>query len=117
MSDAPVIRNSKGQWVPGVSGHPGGDRRLPEWFRARGPERLRIMAEIAECEDSEHQFDALKWCLERQYGKPQPVIELDGDGEVEPVVAVLLTRARRGAEWEQVIDAQFEPKKTNDDEG
>jgi hypothetical protein len=111
MSDAidTIPRGPDGRILPGRSLNPNGRPALPAEFRKRGPKMLERMREMAEDPDHEHHFEAVKWCCERIYGKAQAILETDGpDGpEVEPVVAVLLARSRRGAAWEQVLEGEL----------
>lgn len=62
-------RRNDGTFGTGNTANPGGRPRLPPEFTAKGAERLRLMGEMADNAEHPRQFDALRWCLERQYGK------------------------------------------------
>lgn len=72
-------RDGNGHWLAGESGNAGGRPSLPEEFRRRGPVFLGKIAEIAEDAAHKMNFDALRWCAERIYGKAPAEVKDDGE--------------------------------------
>ncbi len=72
---APVARDAKGHFLPGVSGNPDGrpkeERELRELARSFGPEAIqRIVHLMRNAEDERVQLGAAEALLTRGYGRP-----------------------------------------------
>jgi hypothetical protein len=89
-------------------GNPGGPGRprLPDWFRARGPDALRVLlaqatGEVVACDDGtvlpaveqvaresscKERRQAAEAVVERVYGKAPATIEVDGELAVRQVI-------------------------------
>lgn len=111
MADVPEQpkRDALGRLLPGHTANPLGRPALPADLRQKHAKRsLERIVELMESKDETIALKAAQWIAERVYGKAAPVLE-DGEGgrEIEPVVAVLLTRAKRGAAWEDAIEGEL----------
>lgn len=78
-----MARDSKGKFVPGTSGNPGGRPKMPDEFRELAQKNsiaaLRKVIEIMNSPESKTS-DILKSCeliIERAYGKPRQEHEVD----------------------------------------
>lgn len=107
--------NPEKQFKPGQSGNPGGRPKLPENFKARGPEVLDFLMAVALGEKKAPMKDrvlASKWCAERIYGAPVQALDLDPDNKLPPAALALreLVLARQ-AERAAGIKAAITPAK------
>lgn len=83
-------------FAKGQSGNPGGRPALPDVFRDRGPDMLQKMLAIADNPKHPYNFEALRWCSERIYGKPRQDVDLKHDTLTPGAAALLaLVEARR----------------------
>lgn len=84
---------------PGVSGNPAGRPKLPDWFKSRGPDALRVLlaqatGELVPCDDGsilpavvqvaadstpKERAQAADMIANRVYGKAPDVVTGDGD--------------------------------------
>jgi hypothetical protein len=84
----------------GESGNPGGRPTLPDWFRAKGDDALRVLVAVMEGERFDEKVSpaqAAQLIVERIYGKPTAAIEADAR-EVSPAALALLEMARESRE-------------------
>ncbi len=93
-SSKPAARGPGRPFQPGQSGNPGGRLSLPAEFKAKGPALVAAMTKLAEDEEHEHHFDALKWCVEKIYGKAAQQLEVETSDTLGSVLAA--TIASRG---------------------
>jgi hypothetical protein len=104
--NAPVKRDANGRWAPGGAPISPGRPRLPDWFRARGPDALRVLlaqatGEVVACDDGtvlpaveqvaresscKERRQAAEAVVERVYGKAPATIEVDGELAVRQVI-------------------------------
>jgi hypothetical protein len=82
-------------WKPGQSGNPGGRPKLPEEFKAKGPEALKEILRIATEGEGKLQLQALIYVADRIYGKAVQGVEVEGGEGVNGMLAALL--ALKGA--------------------
>jgi hypothetical protein len=104
----PPARDANGRLLPGGTGNPAGRPRLPDWFRARGPDSLRVLVaqatgEIIPQDDGtvlpavqqvalesspKERTAAAAIIADRIYGKAPDVITGDADNPIKAAIEV-----------------------------
>lgn len=107
MDNKPA-RDAQGRLLPGNSANPMGRPRLPDWFKSRGPDALRVLlaqatGEIIPCDDgtvlpavqqvatestTKDRKEAAAIMADRIYGKAPDVISGDPDNPIAAAIRV-----------------------------
>lgn len=95
-------RDEAGRLLPGGTANPGGRPKLPDWYRALGPDALRIIADIALGEREDARLSpgqAASLMKEHIYGRAPQASE-DADAAAE-AFAKMLSRMRAGTDRDE----------------
>ena len=80
-------RDSKGRFIKGESGNPGGRPKLPDEFKKYAEKAPKELWEIATDEDTNKTLRAsiLEWFSEMYYGKATQQVDIDADTKVSGI--------------------------------
>lgn len=114
MTDSPpnnagakgVVRTPTGQWAPGGAPASPGRPKLPDWFKSRGPDALRVLVaqatgevlpqddgtvlpavqQVAVESSPKERLAAAEVIADRVYGKAPATVEVEGEVTVKSII-------------------------------